>query len=353
MMQNWNNLPQEMQDLPQWVLAGKKKEPLLVSANGQTYNASPTKGPWLTFADAVSLANKCGHGIGFILTASDPFTCIDLDIKDSTNLDSKGELIDPLEYTSNTTLKTYSGFINYVDSYTELSSSGKGIHIWCKASLPAGRRQGGIEVYSNERFIACTGNSVKAVEYYKILDRVYPNNTYGVKPVVEAQRQVEQIVSTFKGHVGTLVPLVEVEPVLSDDDVWDRITNSANGEKFERLVAGDWDVMENGYGELLYKSHSQADAAMFEFLCFHTPSNAQAVRLFHKTALGVREKAFRGDYLIRTIRVSRTRMAEEELFKETERLAGELLAQRLIARHKEHKQAQLEKEIDIDLYKDD
>ena len=50
-------------------------------------------------------------------------------------------------------------FVETLQSYTEISKSGGGIHIICKGSLPDGaRRRGNVEMYQNGRYFICTGN---------------------------------------------------------------------------------------------------------------------------------------------------------------------------------------------------
>ncbi|MDE2317292.1 MAG: hypothetical protein KGK06_12870, partial [Xanthomonadaceae bacterium] len=68
---------------------------------------------------------------------------MDLDVKDET----------PPEV-----LARFQKIIETFDSYTERSTSGRGYHIWLKGDIGAGRRRDGVEVYSQERFIVCTGN---------------------------------------------------------------------------------------------------------------------------------------------------------------------------------------------------
>ena len=49
--------------------------------------------------------------------------------------------------------------VKALGSYTEISPSGKGLHIFCKGKLPPERRRiGNIEMYSSNRFFTVTGN---------------------------------------------------------------------------------------------------------------------------------------------------------------------------------------------------
>lgn len=48
--------------------------------------------------------------------------------------------------------------IRTLDSYTELSPSGAGAHVWVRAGLPEGRRRRDwVEIYSRRRFLTVTG----------------------------------------------------------------------------------------------------------------------------------------------------------------------------------------------------
>lgn len=83
-------------------------------------------------------------GIGFCLTPDDSFAGIDLDnciFPDST--------LEPWEHKIATTLQ----------SYTEISPNGTGVHIFVRGTLPSGaRRKGNIELYDQARFLTVTGH---------------------------------------------------------------------------------------------------------------------------------------------------------------------------------------------------
>jgi putative DNA primase/helicase len=79
-------------------------------------------------------------GIGFIFSPFDPYCGIDLDYTDDPAKFERQQLI-------------YSNF----NSYSELSPSGKGLHIICKGEVPAGRKREKIEVYSSGRYFTFTG----------------------------------------------------------------------------------------------------------------------------------------------------------------------------------------------------
>jgi putative DNA primase/helicase len=47
-----------------------------------------------------------------------------------------------------------------MDSYAEVSPSGKGVHVIVKGKVAQGRRRNKIEVYSSSRYMTMTGVSV-------------------------------------------------------------------------------------------------------------------------------------------------------------------------------------------------
>ena len=138
-MKNYNNIPNEMKQLKRWVLwkikvdeKGKTTK-IPINANngyGAKTNDSST---WVSFNEALSKVDfyNC-KGIGFML--GNGYFGVDID-----NAIEDKELIEE--------------FVKALNSYTEVSQSGKGIHIICKGVLPLGaRRKGNIEMYDNARF---------------------------------------------------------------------------------------------------------------------------------------------------------------------------------------------------------
>ena len=116
---NWLlQLPEELRALNQWCIAGHDKAPYLPDGTGLR-RAKVTSGPWLSFNDAVQWAERHNLLIGFILCESDPFCCIDLDIKDITDVDSKGQQLQPHQWTTQKQLDGYTEVIANVASYTD------------------------------------------------------------------------------------------------------------------------------------------------------------------------------------------------------------------------------------------
>ena len=141
---NPQNIPKELTDRPQWVCHNEHKRPNNPHTGLPASVTDPTT--WGTFEQACEAVKASkGVGIGFVLTANDPFACIDLD----ACIAADGAL-SPLARS----------VLDRFDTWTEVSRSGCGLHVWIKARVPGGgRRIPGVEVYSEGRFIAMTGKA--------------------------------------------------------------------------------------------------------------------------------------------------------------------------------------------------
>jgi len=47
--------------------------------------------------------------------------------------------------------------ITRVNSYTEFSPSGEGLHVWCRGKIPQSKRVGRVEIYQGGRFFTVSG----------------------------------------------------------------------------------------------------------------------------------------------------------------------------------------------------
>jgi putative DNA primase/helicase len=144
----FTNLPIEMKSLRQFVMWRYKwkngrwtKVPHQV--NGE-YASATNPETWTGFPEALT-AQETGHfdGIGFVFAESDPLVFIDFDhvIKD-------GKVAPHVVR-----------WLKKLNSYTELSPSGEGLHVYGLGVLPggAGRKKGEVEIYDRKRFATLTG----------------------------------------------------------------------------------------------------------------------------------------------------------------------------------------------------
>lgn len=270
---DWEKIPSDLRNVSQWCIAAPDKSPFSTSG----YRASVVDHThWTDWYSASTVANTwgAGSGIGFVLNEGDGFACIDLDVKDST----------PPEE-----IARYHRIISAFDSYTEHSKSGRGYHIWVRGDIGAGCRRDGVEIYSQERFIICTGNTVHD------------------KPIAHRQEVLDMLVSDIRRvqDVGA-VALVDVEQMDSDETIWTKAAEAANGAKFNELWNGQW--------KDTYPSQSEADLSLLSILTFYSKSNEQVRRMFRLSELGKRDKSTKNDkYLNRTLGLIRGRQAREDI----------------------------------------
>ena len=257
----FKNIPEELKALRQWVCwrnedIGSTK-PTKIPYTPTKQKASVTNpATWCDFQSAIN-AYSTGEfsGIGFVFTDNDDFCFIDLDQTD-----------DPV------VIDRQHKIYQEINSYSEISPSGNGLHIICKASIPMGRRRHNIEIYSSERYATFTG-------------KVY--NNVGIQP-----RQNE-VFSLFE-QLGESKPQQfifqgEVEEKLKDEEVIKIAADAVNGEKFDELYKGRW--------ERYYPSQSEADFALVNIIAFYTKNRPQISRIFRASGLGKRDKAKRQGYL--------------------------------------------------------
>ncbi len=323
--QYWDNIPDELKWARQWLLGGpndkgEMKVPHTINAQGRPVLASSTdKSLWIDFETACEFAESLGWSIGYVCSAEDQLACIDLDVKNQINL--------PVE-TANakwTTPEQFARFqkiIDVFDSYTELSNSGQGVHVWVRGKIGKGCNHDKVEVYSQERFIVCTGRVV--------ID----------KPISERQEMLDVLVAEIRLRQGSGkgegLALVELEEEYTDDEIIERAIGAGNADKFSALcncTSTDPSTGELGsFTALGYKSQSEADLALLSMFTFYSKSNAQCRRLFRMSGLGRREKATKNDrYLDDTLKLIRGRQAREAVMDDHAKALAKSLVMELQA----------------------
>jgi putative DNA primase/helicase len=147
-------IPQELKDSSSWVIWKEETrdgKPTKVPYNPRTGKKAAPNNPstWGTYDEAQSAVKAYGvNGLGFVFSESDAFTGIDLDkCRDSET----GEMEPWVKE-----------IISQLNSYTEISPSGTGVHILIKGQLPYGsRRKGKIEMYDTGRYFTMTGHHLE------------------------------------------------------------------------------------------------------------------------------------------------------------------------------------------------
>lgn len=259
----FNEIPAELKALPQWILwkfetrNGKQtKVPCQVTGEMAQANNRRT---WSTFATAVKFYLEGDYdGIGFVFSRQDNYIGIDIDkcVVDRKTNAFATEIIDTL------------------DSYTEFSPSGKGIHIIIKGGLPqsvlgTGRKntKHGLEIYSHGRFFTFTGNRENSNDVYDRTD--------------ELAEVFEQYFddSDIQGRVN-LAEFEKDEIKISNESLWEKMFRSKNGDEIRSLYNGS----------LVNDDHSASDLALCNHLAFWTGKSATRMdSMFRETSL-IRDK---------------------------------------------------------------
>lgn len=285
------NIPEEMKSYRQWMVGtkndkGEFKRPSYWNGMRVILGDPTDPQTYMTFEDANNCAQAYGLSVGFVLTENDPFAVIDLDVKNQHNEPAR-----PNKWTTQEELRRYEAIMAAFDSYTEISTSGFGVHIIIKGQTDAGHRRDGVEIYTSGRFMVCTGRST----------------TNPPKQIEERQQLLDMLVDDIvRARRDSKIDLVELPETETDEVIWNRAINADNSDKFNKLFQGDWQ------GD--YESQSEADLSLMSMFTFYSQSNAQCRRLFRYSGLGKREKAVKDDrYINLTISICRSRQERERL----------------------------------------
>lgn len=151
-----SNIPAEMRERKQWLCyrnyskqdadGNWKHSKIPYSPTLQTSKGWNQEAAWVSFDEALNefQNNEYMSGLSFMVTDSDPYVAIDLD-----HCIVNGELTE-----------TAQEFVSQMEgTYIERSRSKTGIHIFCKATMVGNFNNNGVEMYSEKKPIAMTGDS--------------------------------------------------------------------------------------------------------------------------------------------------------------------------------------------------
>lgn len=218
---------------------------------------------WTSFEKALQAYRKSPdrfNGIGYVFSESDPYTGLDLDSdpdKGAFRCKVDGQFTEEAQ-----------AIIDTIDSYTEHSPSGNGVHIIVEGSLPGNRnRTGNYEMYDQGRFFTFTGDHLPGTPGTIEERQDELNGLYNMIFAKEAKK------------IGTGLPEPK-SPQMNDEIILSIARSAKNGEKFNALYAGDFSS---------YDSQSEADQGLCNMLAFYTQYPEQLDRLFRGSGL-MREK---------------------------------------------------------------
>lgn len=288
---NWANIPPELRERAQWCYTdpshadGHKKAPRKRGG----YKADKTNpAHWMTFEEASFTADQVGGDVGFCLSKDDPFTCIDLDVKNKDSHPDK-----PWLWTSADDLNRHWKIVQVFNSFTEKSTSGRGLHVWLYGEVASGANHDSTEVYSQDAFIICTGD-------------VYVN-----RMIADGGDNLATLYAEIRKQQDAVLGQDEVaehEEYLTDFEVFEIGMGAANKDKFNFLCS-----LHVEDAKKHYESNSEADLALLSIFAYYTKSNKQVKRLFRYCPLSEREKSIENDvYLNRTLRGIRRRFADKQ-----------------------------------------
>jgi len=239
-----DNIPKSLRKLKQWVCwksVDKIPKDPYTGKNAKS-NDSTT---WGTYKDAIAACEKFGFdGIGFEF--ANGYFGVDLD-----------HCLDKVDFCDE--------FVETLQSYTEISRSGDGIHIICKGELPEGaRRKGGVEMYSAGRYFICTGN-------------LYNDKYTEVKDCTETIKILHSKYLPSKTPQSSAIKSFTFID-LTDQEIIDKARNCKSGYLFNMLYSGNW--------EGIYPSQSEADIALCNQLAFWTQKNEEQMdKIFRSSGL--------------------------------------------------------------------
>lgn len=270
-----DNIPSAMKARDQWVcwaLEEHDGKPTKVPKRADTGGNAKSTGPatWASFDNAMAACEQFGFtGIGFAFADDRAFTGLDLD----------HVLVD------GRVAEEYAWVIDAADTYTEVSPSGDGLHLFflggkpegktkCKHNQPDGRV---VEMYDHARFFTVTGNvftDENGIVHSEIreggeaLSRAYDMWLNGKKPKTSKK-------AATCDESGNFVPF-------DDDELVQKMLASANGDKIRLLLEGD----VSGHDD----DDSAADIALCNYLAFWTAGDAGQIDRIFRTSGLMREK---------------------------------------------------------------
>lgn len=178
--------------------------------------------------------------------------------------------------------------IRLIDSYTEYSPSGSGVHILCRApdlvydkrSYYEKKSDLGLEVYpagQTSRYLTLTGHAMsdeglneRTAEVLELLKKYMKRDSPMSDNRASAPDALIREASTDDDPVSEAI---------DDAELLDRMRRSEKGERIAELWAGEW-------ARAGYKSQSEADMALCNDLAFWTRKDPMQVdRLFRQSGL--------------------------------------------------------------------
>ena len=299
--QKYIQIPQEIKDIRRWCcykteIKNGEETKIPMDALSGRYASTSDPNTWTSFKLALQGCAKYNFvGLGFMLgedsQTGTTYFGVDLDNHvDKITGKKPYETAQEFEEFANI-------FINALNSYTEYSHSGEGVHIICKGTLPGKRnKRKGVEMYDYRRFFTMTGKIINNVPIAERSEEVKPlwekyvnvetetnknnNNNNDYSNITQVEAVIDRNGRVSFQEVKTIT--TQQYTYLNDYEVIEKIRNSQQGGDFMSLYNGDMSAYSN--------DHSAADMALCKILAFWTGCNREQMdRIFRSSAL-MREK---------------------------------------------------------------
>jgi len=218
------NIPAELKERNQWIPwksieKGGRDAKVPFQPDG-TPAKTDDPSTWSSFDKCVSVASRF-NGLGYVFSADDPYTGIDLD---SCFDPETGEISDWAKR-----------WITKLNSYSEISPSGCGVKVWVKAKFPFGNgknlklknqpkirnKVAGVEAYDHGRYFCVTGKRLAGLsnnpeprqeELNELYDFFFKADSPGKEPepdrtsssstIERARRYLDRVSGAISGEAG-------------------------------------------------------------------------------------------------------------------------------------------------------
>jgi len=179
----------ELKTLSQWVGYTPNKVPMCPHTGGAASSNNPDT--WGTAAQAWSAKKRYGWaGIGYVFTIGAGVVGVDLD----DCFDENNRLTDEARQ-----------IVQMLNSYTERSPSGRGLHILACGSIPHSVKRAGFEMYNELRYFTVTGKQYGASEF-------------SCNDIADRQTELEALFVTYGGDMEPARPQPQaVTPRTTDE----------------------------------------------------------------------------------------------------------------------------------------
>ena len=259
------SFPQELTALRQWICwrlepDPRGEKPRKVPYDPRTGRKASSTNPetWATLPEAMRAQTKyLFTGVGFVFTEAGGIVGVDIDHCRKEN---------------GTFTEAAQAILDKYPSYTEISPSGAGLHIFYRGVMPGkGNKNSatGVEMYASARYFTMTGNRLEGTPE-AIADGAQALPWIHENYIARKQARKRKAKKAAR------------RVVLTDEQVLEKARAAQNAEDFTALWEGRWQEK--------FASQSEADLALCCALAFWTGRDREQMdRLFRQSAL-FREK---------------------------------------------------------------